>query len=175
MNASMADLAIHAKATVDAAEEGRTVADEVLRSAVDTQASGERLAAHTSTVASHAHRFADLCTLIRDLANQTDLLSVNAAAEGARGRAPHPDSLVHAARKMRRIAARAQTAATEFEQLDGELRAAAAAAVLAAEEASKCAGATLDLARAATSATTRQQVLATATLTALGEVPISSD
>jgi hypothetical protein len=76
---------------------------------------------------------------------------------------------------MRRIAARAQTAATEFEQLDGELRAAAAAAVLAAEEASKCAGATLDLARAATSATTRQQVLATATLTALGEVPISSD
>ena len=175
MNGSMANWVKHAKDTASAVDEGKSLADEVLRSAVETEAAGERLAAHTAAVAAHTNRVADLCSLLRTLANQTDLLAVNAAAEGARGRSSHQEQVAHTARKLRRIAESALTAATDFEQLDGELRAGAAAAVLAAEEASKSARATAELARTATTAAARQQMLATSTCVALTRGTVSPD
>jgi methyl-accepting chemotaxis protein len=127
---------------------GLEAAEKVHALAIEAHAKGELVAEHIAELTAHTQRIDEFITVMREIANKTDLLAVNASVDGTRDGATSMElSLV--AKQMRHIAATAVDAVEEIEHLHGEIRQATAASVLAAEEASKRAASTIESARQA--------------------------
>jgi len=166
MNPLLTEAVDTTRASAAAVEDACALSAQVYTCAAEALTSGERLGQATSTVASQAHRISALSEILREIANKTDLLAVNTAVEGSRDGESRRE-FARIAMQMQRIAATATDAAEEIQKLEGELRQASAASVLAAEESTKRARAAVDAAKTAVDASDRQRQLAAAAASAL--------
>lgn len=97
-------------------------------------------------LAQHTDRIGEFLEIIRDIANKTELLSLNAALEGTRaGEAGRGFSLV--ASQMQRLTENVMSAVRDIKQLTADIREATTASVLATEEGTKRASNTASSAR----------------------------
>ena len=124
-------------------EDGHQLSTKMHDLATQTHSHGARVAEHVADLASQSRRIDAVSELIRDIANKTDLLAVNASVEGSRG-GEAGRKFTKIAKQMQRIASAAIEAVEEMALVSDEIRQATAASVLASEEASKRAQATID-------------------------------
>jgi methyl-accepting chemotaxis protein len=112
----------------------------------------------------HTSRMAEILEVIREIADRSDLLALNASLEGTRaGEAGRGFSLVAA--EMRRLAERVTASVTDVKGLVSDVRGSGSSTVLVTEEARKLAEGTTESARQI-SMVTQQQRTATEQVTA---------
>jgi methyl-accepting chemotaxis protein len=112
----------------------------------------------------HTNRMAEILDVIREIADRSDLLALNASLEGTRaGEAGRGFSLVAA--EMRRLAERVTASVTDVKGLVSDVRGSGSSTVLVTEEARKLAEGTTESARQI-SMVTQQQRTATEQVTA---------
>lgn len=118
----------------------------VLDNAERANANSQLIAERITELAQHTQRIAAFLEVIRDIANKTDLLALNAALEGTRaGEAGRGFSLV--ASQMQRLTVNVMDQVEDIKALTADIREATSAAVLATEDATKRALATEQSAR----------------------------
>ncbi|UJR80106.1 methyl-accepting chemotaxis protein [Sandaracinus amylolyticus] len=111
-----------------------------------TLQNAELISDRIRTLTEHAQRITELLELIRDVANKSELLALNAALEGAKaGEAGRGFSLV--ANQMQRLAESVMESVKIVKELTGDIRKATQATALATEDATKLARDTTDAAR----------------------------
>jgi methyl-accepting chemotaxis protein len=104
----------------------------------------------------HTSRMAEILDVIREIADRSDLLALNASLEGTRaGEAGRGFSLVAA--EMRRLAERVTASVADVKGLVTDVRGSGSSTVLVTEEARKLAESTTDSARQITMVTTQQR------------------
>lgn len=104
----------------------------------------------------HTNRIAELLDVIRDIADRSDLLALNASLEATRaGEAGHAFSLV--AGEMRRLAERVTATVENVKSLVADIRASGTASVMATDEARKISDGTTESARQITLVTQQQR------------------
>lgn len=124
----------------------RGASETVLGNAERTHHNNELIAERIGQLTSHTERIGEILEVIRDIANKTDLLALNAALEGTKaGEAGRGFSLV--ATQMQRLAERVMGAVRDIQSLTSDIHEATTASVLATEEGIKVAGATMGSAR----------------------------
>jgi methyl-accepting chemotaxis protein len=118
----------------------------VLARAERTRETTSRTAERITEMSEHAGRIGSMVDVIRDIADRSDLLALNAALEGARaGEAGRGFALV--AGEMRKLAERVTASVGDIKELVGDVRASVSATVLATEESTKLAEGTAESAR----------------------------
>src|SRR4029077_20627123 len=118
----------------------------------NSQVVAERIAA----LSGHTRRISEILEVIKDIANKSDLLALNAALEGTKaGEAGRGFSLVAA--QMQRLAENVMGSVQDIKKLVADIRDASQAAVLATEEGTKLADATTEMARQIRLITQQQQ------------------
>lgn len=118
----------------------------VTENATATLENAELISDRLRTLTEHAQRITELLELIRDVANKSELLALNAALEGAKaGEAGRGFSLV--ASQMQRLAESVMESVKIVKELTADVRKATQATALATEEATKLAADTTEAAR----------------------------
>ncbi|OIP38868.1 MAG: hypothetical protein AUK47_10885 [Deltaproteobacteria bacterium CG2_30_63_29] len=127
----------------------REIADTaggVLNNAEMTYRNNQQIAKSISQLSVHTQRISEILEVIKDIANKTDLLALNAALEGTKaGEAGRGFSLV--ANQMQRLADTVMRSAVDIKNLTSDIRTSTSASVLATEEATKLASDTTQSAR----------------------------
>ncbi len=112
------------------------VSSAVLENAERTHDNSQMIAERITELAGHTHRIAGFLEVIKDIANKTDLLALNAALEGTRaGEAGRGFSLV--ASQMQRLTVNVMDAVEDIKGLTADIREATTSSVLATEDATK--------------------------------------
>jgi len=128
----------------------------VLNRAERTRETTSRTVERISEMSEHANRIGTILEVIRDIADRSDLLALNAALEGARaGEAGRGFALV--AGEMRKLAEQVTGSVADVKKLVGDVRASVSATVLATEESTKLAEGTADSARQINMVTQQQR------------------
>lgn len=138
-------------------------AGHIAQSAVEVTATAERTRETTDETATkirelsaHAGRISEILETIRDIADRTDLLALNAALEATRaGEAGRSFSLV--ASEMRKLAERVTSALVDVRSLVADIRTSSAATVIATEDNCKLIESTTDSAKQITLAIQQQR------------------
>lgn len=118
----------------------------VTENASATLQNAELISDRIRTLTEHAQRITELLELIRDVANKSELLALNAALEGAKaGEAGRGFSLV--ASQMQRLAESVMESVKIVKELTADVRKATQATALATEDATKLAADTTEAAR----------------------------
>lgn len=131
---------------LDASRQIAVSARGVTDDAEATLRNAELITERIHTLSEHAQRITDVLELIRDVANKSELLALNAALEGAKaGEAGRGFSLV--ASQMQRLAESVMSSVKVVKDLTADIRRATNATALATEDATKLAGSTTDAAR----------------------------
>ena len=103
---------------------GRTItmaAHDVLRNAEMTQQHNHAVAQRIGESSNHSRRISEILDIIRDIANKTELLALNAALEGSRaGEAGRGFALV--ATQMQRLAENVMSAVADIKDLTADIR-----------------------------------------------------
>jgi len=112
------------------------VSSKVLKNAERTHDNSQMIAERITELANHTQRIAGFLEVIKDIANKTDLLALNAALEGTRaGEAGRGFSLV--ASQMQRLTVNVMDAVEDIKGLTADIREATTSSVLATEDATK--------------------------------------
>jgi methyl-accepting chemotaxis protein len=118
----------------------------VLAKAERTRETTGRTSERIAELTTHAGRIAEILDVIRDIADRSDLLALNASLEGTRaGEAGRGFALVAA--EMRKLAERVTASVQDIKKLVADVRASVSATVLATEESSKLADGTTESAQ----------------------------
>jgi methyl-accepting chemotaxis protein len=121
-------------------------AQGVLTNAERSKETSDLTAGKIGELNAHTGRMGEILDVIREIANRTDLLALNASLEGTRaGEAGKGFSLV--ASEMRRLAERVMASVQDVKALVTDVRASGTSTVLVTEEARKLAEATTGTAR----------------------------
>lgn len=165
--------------TIQAAEDGRRAVEETLAGMREAKARMEGIAERVLTLSEQGLKIGEIIATVGDLAEQSNLLAVNAAIEAAKaGEAGRGFAVV--ASEVKGLAEQSKQATAHVRQILGEVQRATQAAVLATEQGVKASEAGEDLARRAgdailllatsleESAQAAQQILATAREQAAG-------
>lgn len=131
---------------LDSAREIANTAQSVLSSAERSQHNSQIVADRIATLTSQTQRITEILEVIKDIANKSDLLALNAALEGTKaGEAGKGFSLV--AGQMQRLAENVMGAVKDIKELTASISTATQATVLATEESTKIAADTTKSAR----------------------------
>jgi methyl-accepting chemotaxis protein len=118
----------------------------VLGKAERTRETTTRTAERIAELSAHAGRIGEILEVIREIADRSDLLALNASLEGTRaGEAGRGFALV--AGEMRKLAERVTASVHDIKDLVGDVRASVSATAIAIEESSKLADGTTESAR----------------------------
>lgn len=150
----------HTRRTMDSLlESSRAIAgsaEGVLQNAESTLGTNRLIAQRNEQLFAHVHRIAEILEMIKDIANKSDLLALNAALEGTKaGEAGRGFSLVAA--QMQRLAENVMGAVQELKRLVADVSTAGQAAVLATEEGTRLSELTTQSARQIRVITQQQQ------------------
>lgn len=127
----------------------------VLRDAERTGETNQLMARKAVELNSHAGRIEEILEVIRDIADRSDLLALNASIESTRaGEAGRSFALV--AQEMRRLAERVKASVQDVRALVDDVKSSGASSVMATEEAKRLAESTTMSARQITSITEDQ-------------------
>lgn len=130
--------------------------DSVLNNARDAQNNANVIGSRIHELSSNSANITEILNLIKDIANKSEMLALNAALEGTKaGDAGRGFSLV--ATQMQRLAEQVMGSVKRIEALTADISAASAASVLASEEAAKLATETTASAQDITAAVQAQQ------------------
>lgn len=128
----------------------------VAQNAERTLQNTEQMVTRIDLLSTHANRIGDILEVIREIANQSDLLALNGSLEATRvGEAGRGFALV--AGEMRRLAERVTASVHDVKKLVADIRESGASTVVATEESKKLAEATAGAARSITLATQQQR------------------
>ncbi len=131
-------------------------AQGVLANAQRTKETADLTSGRIAELSVHTNRIAELLEVIRDIADRSDLLALNASLEATRaGEAGRAFSLV--AGEMRRLAERVTASVQDVKSLVADVRASGASTVLATEEGRKLTEGTTESARQITVVTQQQR------------------
>lgn len=131
------------RSVADSAEEIVSAADTALGNAQVTYTNSERVAKNIKTLSGHTQDILSMLDSIKEVADRSDLLALNAALEGAKaGEVGRGFSLV--ANQMQRLAERVSSAVLDIQELTVDIRQATTATQLSMEEAMKLASATTE-------------------------------
>jgi methyl-accepting chemotaxis protein len=118
----------------------------VLTRAERTRETTSRTVERITELSTHTSRIGEILDVIREIADRSDLLALNASLEGTRaGEAGRGFALV--AGEMRKLAERVTASVTDIKKLVGDVRASVSATVIATEESSNLAEGTTESAR----------------------------
>lgn len=118
----------------------------VAENAAATLRNAQAIASRIHTLTEHTHRITEILEIIKDVANKSELLALNAALEGAKaGEAGRGFSLV--ASQMQRLAESVMESVRGVKQLTSDIREATNATALATEDATKLASDTAEAAQ----------------------------
>ena len=118
----------------------------VLQNAEKTQHHNLLLAEHIGALSTHTQRITEILEVIKDIANKSELLALNAALEGSRAEdAGRGFSLV--ATQMQRLAEKIMGAVRDIKGLTGDIREATQSSVLSTEDGTRLATDTTKSAR----------------------------
>ncbi|MEK7705602.1 MAG: methyl-accepting chemotaxis protein [Myxococcota bacterium] len=110
----------------------------VLQNAERAQQNSQVVAERIAALSTHTHRITEILDVIKDIANKSDLLALNAALEGTKaGEAGRGFSLV--ANQMQRLAENVMGSVRDIKELTATITEATQSAVLATEESTKLA------------------------------------
>jgi methyl-accepting chemotaxis protein len=133
-----------------------TLGENVLLNAKQAQSNAGVIGSRIHELSSKSATITEVLELIKDIANKSEMLALNAALEGTKaGDAGRGFSLV--ATQMQRLAEQVMGSAKRIQALTADINTASAASVLASEEAAKLAIATTLSAEEITSAVSAQQ------------------
>jgi methyl-accepting chemotaxis protein len=165
--------------TTQASEDGRRAVEETLAGMREAKARMEGIAERVLTLSEQGLKIGEIIATVGDLAEQSNLLAVNAAIEAAKaGEAGRGFAVV--ASEVKGLAEQSKQATAQVRQILGEVQRATQAAVLATEQGVKASDAGEELARRAgdaiqllatsleESAQAAQQILATSREQAAG-------
>lgn len=111
----------------------------VLQNAERAQQNSQVVAERIAALSAHTQRITEILDVIKDIANKSDLLALNAALEGTKaGEAGRGFSLV--ANQMQRLAENVMGSVRDIKELTATITEATQSAVLATEESTKLAG-----------------------------------
>jgi len=134
------------------AETSRGVLDNAERTRETTDLTAGKIA----ELSSHTSRIAEILEVIRDIADRSDLLALNASLEATRaGDAGRTFALVAA--EMRRLAERVTASVEDVKTLVADVRASSSSTIVATEENRKLVESTTDSARQITLVTQQQR------------------
>jgi methyl-accepting chemotaxis protein len=118
----------------------------VLNRAERTRETTSRTVERITDLSAHANRIGEILETIREIADRSDLLALNASLEGTRaGEAGRGFALVAA--EMRKLAERVTASVIDIKKLVSDVRSSVSATVLATEESSRLAEGTTESAR----------------------------
>ena len=172
--------------TADISRDGRRAVDESVRGSQEARAQMEALAERVLALSDQAQAIGEIVRTVNGLAEQTNLLSVNAGIEAAKaGEAGRGFAVV--AGEVKSLAQQSRQATAQIRDILGEIQAATQAAVMAAEASVKATEAGEQIAgeageairilgeRLARSADSAQQILASAQqqLTGIDQVALA--
>lgn len=141
---------------LESAEHITESAKGVLGNAERTRQTTDLTAAKIAELSGHTNRIGEILEVIRDIADRSDLLALNASIEGTRaGEAGRAFSLV--AGEMRRLAERVTASVQDVKALVADVRASGTSTVMATEEGRRLAESTTDSARIITMVTQQQR------------------
>lgn len=121
---------------LESAREIAKTATSVLGNAERSQSNSQVVAERIAALSAHTQRIAEILEIIKDIANKSDLLALNAALEGTKaGEAGKGFSLV--ASQMQRLAENVMGAVKDIKELTTTITSATQATVLATEESTK--------------------------------------
>jgi methyl-accepting chemotaxis protein len=119
--------------TAEISRDGRRAVDESVRGTQEARASMEALAERILTLSEQAQAIGEILRTVNGLAEQTNLLSVNAGIEAAKaGDAGRGFAVV--AGEVKSLAAQSRQATAQIRDILGEIQTATQAAVMAAEQ-----------------------------------------
>jgi methyl-accepting chemotaxis protein len=128
----------------------------VLSNAERTKETTEAMSKRFAELTAHMNRIAELLDVIREIADRSDLLALNASLEATRaGEAGRSFSLVAA--EMRRLAERVTASVQDVKALVADVRAFGSSTIMATEEARRLAESTTESARQITLVTQQQR------------------
>ena len=128
----------------------------VLANAERTKETTESMSKRFAELTGHTNRIAELLDVIREIADRSDLLALNASLEATRaGEAGRSFSLVAA--EMRRLAERVTASVQDVKALVADVRAFGSSTIMATEEARRLADSTTESARQITLVTQQQR------------------
>jgi methyl-accepting chemotaxis protein len=131
-------------------------AQTVFKSAEKTQANNRIISDRASELKSHTERIGEILESIKEIADRSDLLALNASLEGLRaGEAGKGFTLVAA--EMRRLAENIKGSVADIKELLSDIRESALSSVLAIEEGTRLSERTTDSALKITLITQQQQ------------------
>jgi len=128
----------------------------VLANAERTRETTDGMSKRFAELTGHTNRIAELLEVIREIADRSDLLALNASLEATRaGEAGRPFSLVAA--EMRRLAERVTASVQDVKSLVSDVRAFGSSTIMSAEEGRRLAESTTESARQITLVTQQQR------------------
>lgn len=131
-------------------------AQVVLQNAERTQENSNIVASRIAALSKHAQRIQEILEIIKDIANKSDLLALNAALEGTKaGEVGRGFSLV--ATQMQRLAENVMGSVSDIKELTATISEATQSSVLATEESTKLAADTTRSAQQITTIIQQQQ------------------
>jgi len=121
---------------LDSAREIGRASNDVLGNAENTQQNSQLVSERIAALSQHSERIAEILEVIKDIANKSDLLALNAALEGTKaGEAGRGFSLV--ATQMQRLAENVMGSVRDIKELTATITEATQATVLATEGSTK--------------------------------------
>uniref|UniRef100_A0A831ZMV8 Methyl-accepting chemotaxis protein n=1 Tax=Desulfacinum infernum TaxID=35837 RepID=A0A831ZMV8_9BACT len=136
------------------AHDGRNVAGEALNGLERIREQMDFVAENVMRLSEQGRSIGDIIDVVRDLADQVNLLSVNAAIEAAKA-GEHGKGFAVVAQEMRSLADQSKEATEQVKQILSEVQRATGGAVMAIEQGNKAVAAGLDLGRRADEAISR--------------------
>jgi methyl-accepting chemotaxis protein len=131
---------------LESARQVAETAHSVLQNAERTHHNNQLVAERIATLSSHTQRITEILQIIKEIANKSDLLALNAALEGTKaGEAGRGFSLV--ANQMQRLAENVVASVRDIKELTETIAEATRATVFATEESTKLAADTTRSAR----------------------------
>jgi methyl-accepting chemotaxis protein len=128
----------------------------VLANAERTRETTDGMSKRFAELTGHTNRIAELLEVIREIADRSDLLALNASLEATRaGEAGRPFSLVAA--EMRRLAERVTASVSDVKSLVSDVRAFGSSTIMSTEEGRRLAESTTESARQITLVTQQQR------------------
>jgi len=126
-------VAQEARETADISRDGRKAVEESVRGTQEARASMETLAERILALSEQAQQIGEIVRTVNGLAEQSNLLSVNAGIEAAKaGEAGRGFAVVAA--EVKSLAEQSRQATAQIRDILGEIQAATQAAVMAAEQ-----------------------------------------
>lgn len=130
------DVAANAQRSADTAEAGREAVDRSIEGMASVQTQVETIAAGILTLAERAQAISEITRTVRDLADQTNVLALNASIEAARA-GDEGRGFAVVATEVRSLAEESQRATDQVAGILGEIQQATNQAVMSTEEGTK--------------------------------------